>query len=66
MLPLGGSFGEYSLNDLEEQPGSKGRTIFTFSDLVETFIQRHLQMTHTHAIWGSVSCSRTGIEPQTL
>lgn len=24
VLPLGGSLGEYSLNDLEEQPGEKG------------------------------------------
>lgn len=26
MLPLGGSLGEYSLNDLEEQPGTEVTT----------------------------------------
>lgn len=28
MLPLGGSLGEYSLNDLEEQPGIEVTYIF--------------------------------------
>lgn len=28
-LPFGGSFGEYSLNDLEEQPAERGRTQFS-------------------------------------